>query len=83
MVKKAQELRVKTVTVSRLKAGPKQFENERIEVEVDVPVGRTASEAIQAARQFLKVQFGEAPSAADLAEAQRIIAEAARVPTLV
>ena len=82
MVKKA-DLRVKTVKVSRLKAGPKQFENERIEVEVEVPAGRTASEAIQASRQFLKEKFGEAPSAADLAEAKRIIEQAERVPTLV
>lgn len=76
--------RVKTIKVSRLKANPEnRYENERIEVEVEVPAGRTAAEAIQAGRQFIAKQFGETPTEEQIAEARRVIDEAERVPLLI
>lgn len=51
-----------TVTVSRLKAGPRQYENERLEVTVQVPEGQSAEDAVKAARGFIAEQFGEKPS---------------------
>lgn len=52
-----------TATVSRLKAGPKQFENERIEVTC---TGETVQAAIAKARLELAIAFGEKPSRAEL-----------------
>lgn len=65
-----------SVTVSRLKAGPKQFENERIEVTLAVPPGKTAAEAVAKGRAFIAKQFGETPKDHEVAQARAVIAAA-------
>jgi hypothetical protein len=70
------QLKITEVTVSRLKAGPKQYENERLEVRVAVPSGKTAAEAVAHGRAFIAKQFGETPSEEAVANARAIIAQA-------
>jgi hypothetical protein len=72
----AKDIKATSVTVSRLKAGPKQYENERIEVTLDVPVGRTAAEAVAVGRAFIAKQFGETPKDDEVAKARAVIAAA-------
>jgi hypothetical protein len=67
---------VTSVTVARLKAGPKQYENERIEVTLAVPSGRTAEEAVAKGRAFIAKQFGETPSEEEISKARAVIAQA-------
>lgn len=70
------KIRATSVTVARLKAGPKQYENERIEVTLAVPDGKTAQEAVDKGRAFIAKQFGETPKEAEVAQARAIIASA-------
>lgn len=71
-----------SVTVSRLKAGPKQYENERIEVTLAVPSGKTAEDAVAKGRAFIARQFGETPKEEEVAKARAIIAAAEAVADL-
>lgn len=71
------KIKASKVTVSRLKAGPKQYENERIEVTLDVPGDRTASEAVAVGRAFIAKQFGETPKDEEVAQARAVLAAAA------
>jgi len=73
---KANDIVVTEVVVSRLKAGPKQYENERLEVRLAVPKGKTAGEAIAKGRAFLAKQFGETPKDSEVAAARAVIAAA-------
>lgn len=70
------EITATEVVVSRLKAGPKQYENERIEVRLAVPKGKTAAEAVAKGRAFIAKQFGETPKETEVAHARAIIAAA-------
>jgi len=75
-------IRASKVTVSRLKAGPRQYENERIEVTLDVPPGKTAEDAVAKGRAFIAKQFGETPNEKAVADARAIIAAAEAVTDL-
>jgi len=73
---KANDIVVTEVVVSRLKAGPKQYENERLEVRLAIGKGKTAQEAVAVGRAFLAKQFGETPSETEIAKAKAVIAAA-------
>jgi hypothetical protein len=75
-------MRAKTVKVGRLKAGPGKYENERIEIEIEIPKGKTAQQAVDAARGFLAKQFNETPSDDEVEAAKDLLAKAKRVPSL-
>jgi hypothetical protein len=70
----AKNITATEVVVARLKQGPKQYENERIEVRLAVPVGKTAEEAVAKGRAFIAKQFGETPSEEAVAQARAVIA---------
>lgn len=66
-------IKATSVTVSRLKAGPKQYENERIEVTLAIGKGKTAEQAVAKGRAFIAKQFGETPKDEEIAKARAII----------
>lgn len=69
-------LRATQVVVSQLHV-TRQYENERIEVTVEVPEGFTAHEAVTAARSFLNTQFAEPPTDDEIEAARDILNRAA------
>ena len=62
------DFKIKTVEVQKTKG------NETLRVALDVPAGKTASDAVTTGRAFIDAQFGDAPKAEDVAKAKEMIA---------
>lgn len=72
MAKAKPALRATQVVVAQLKKTA-DFENERIEVTVEIPEGFTAHEAVTAARSFLDTQFSEPPTEEEIEAARHTL----------
>lgn len=65
-------MRPTQVSVSRLRVTA-PYENERIEVTVELAEGERASDAVEVCRNFIAAQFGEAPTREELSAARALL----------